>query len=129
VVLSLLTLLTLGTEVADAPLERHARRKIREGTRDTVTRRDPRTTPLPTHSQIAKDSPEHPLHAVAGRLAHLADVEIGRKMIDVWQSGGDRQKVAEAQALVDVYLAHPSASYWWKTELLSALIGARRSRP
>ena len=43
---------------------------------------------LPTHSQIAKDDPDHPLHGAADRLAHIADREIGRQMIKVWESKG-----------------------------------------
>lgn len=81
---------------------------------------------LPTHSQIAKEDPEHPLHDAATRLARVADRDIGRAMIEVWAG---RRPVADAQELVDVYLAHPQAGDWWKRVLLAAVRRARSGSP
>jgi Domain of unknown function (DUF4157)/Heterokaryon incompatibility protein Het-C len=133
VVLAILGLVALVTVPGGPALQAHAKRKIREGTRQTVSEAGAKKAALPTHSQIAKDDPDHPLHGAADRLARIADREIGRQMIKVWESKGaeHQEAVAAAQALVDFYMAHPQqvdithprADPWWKAELLSAVKG------
>ena len=88
--------------------------RIRAGTRDSIRENRGR---LPTHSQIAKDDPEHPLHNMAARLALFVDREIGRAIVAVWAG---RKPVSAAQALVDFYIAHPQAHDWWKALLTPA---------
>ena len=84
----------------------------------------------PTHSQIAKDDPEHPLFDASRSLAHEADVQIGRTMIEAWRGTGPVQKRAAAvEALVDVYVAHPYAVGWWRSVLLRAARAVGTSRP
>jgi hypothetical protein len=131
VVSALLYLAALVTTPLGSVLKSHAERKIAEGTRRTVSQAQSGT--LPTHSQIAKDDPEHPLHRAADRLAHIADREIGRQMIKVWDTKGPehQEALAAAEALVDFYIAHPQqgdptrphADPWWKAELLSVVKG------
>jgi hypothetical protein len=84
----------------------------------------------PTHSQIAKDDPEHPLFGPSRALAHEADVQIGRAIIAAWSGTGPVQtRAAAVEALVDVYVAHPYAVGWWRSVLLPAARAAGTSRP
>jgi hypothetical protein len=127
VVASILAAITAGGPIFGLT-ETHAKSAIAKGTRATVTEGK---APLPSHSQIAKDDIDHPLHAAAATLARVADREIGRQMIKVWASQGDARKDALAAALklVDVYMAHPmardetrpQADPWWKADLLSVV--------
>jgi hypothetical protein len=131
VVLALIGLLALGTQPAKAPIERKAKRRMNELTHDTVSEAKKKNIPLPTHSQIAKDDPDHPLHGLADRLAHVAVREIGRQMIKVWETNGPAHETAlkEAIGMVDFYMAHPlpadpkkaHGDPWWQAELLSAV--------
>ena len=69
----------------------------------------------PTHSQIAKDDPEHPLFGASRALAHEADLQIGRAIIAAWSGKGPiKARVAAVEALVDVFVAHPFAVGWWR---------------
>jgi hypothetical protein len=109
----------LGTIMEFAPvisggLRLVGRWRIRAGTRDSIGENRGR---LPTHSQISKDDPEHPLHNMAARLAVFVDKEIGRAMIAAWAG---HKPVSAVQALVDFYIAHPQAHDWWKTLLTAA---------
>ena len=70
-----------------------------------------------------KDDLDHPLHAAAAGLAYDVDVQIGRTMIDIWAK---RRPVADAQQLVDTYVAHPAAGGWWRNALLRAAVRAKR---
>ncbi len=79
-----------------------------------------------THSQIAKDDPDHPLHAAAADLAGFVDEQIGRKMIEVWAG---RAKVEEAMAMVDTYVAHPAKSAWWRARLAAFVNKPRTDAP
>jgi hypothetical protein len=100
-----------------------AHKKMASGTKQTYTGKE-KTKGL-THSQIAKDDPDHPLHAAAAYLAHYVDEKIGEKMIQVW---GGHAKVEEAMALVDLYVAHPAKSRWWP-ELLAAFVNKPKEPP
>ncbi len=110
----------LGAVVEFAPvlstgLKALARHEIKEKTKDTIKENPGK---LPTHSQIAKDDPDQPLHNAAARLAGFADRDIGKTMTEVWAG---KLPVEEAQKLVDVYVAHPQAGSWWKPVLLDAV--------
>jgi hypothetical protein len=105
---------------------RAVERTIERGTRESISRRDPRV-PLPTHAQIAKDAPDHPLFSASAALAQEADREIGRAMISAWASTGTaQQRQATVDPLVDRFVAHPQAGAWWRPVLLAA---ARRAAP
>jgi hypothetical protein len=98
------------------PLKKLARHEIKAKTKATIGENPGR---LPTHSQISKDDPDHPLHDAAARLKYVADLEIGRAMIEVW--GPQKAPVKQAQDLVDLYVAHPQAGDWWKPVLLDVV--------
>ncbi len=109
-------LVAAGLAAAKSRLEKKARRKIQENTRKTVN--PTLANQPPTHSQIAKDDIEHPLHAAAAQLARDADVSFGRMMIEVWAG---RRSISDAQRLVDDFLVHPYENEaWWKPILLKA---------
>jgi hypothetical protein len=84
----------------------------------------------PTHSQIAKDDPEHPLFGASRALAVEADVQIGRAIIAAWSGTGPIQtRAAAVEALVDVYVAHPYAVDWWRSVLLAAARNGKTPEP
>ena len=62
----------------------------------------------PTHSQLAKDHGEHPLHLIAGSLATHAVKEVATHMISHWKSGFGADPVRVARA----YFKHPHDSRW-----------------
>jgi len=63
---------------------------------------------LPTHSQVAKDSPEHPAFWESRALAVQADTEIGRAVRASWQNPNTDAAVNSVLLLVDKFVAHPS---------------------
>jgi len=77
-----------------------------------------------THSQIAKDDKDHPLHAAAADLAEYVDTQIGREMIEVWAGRAD---VSKATAMVDTYVARPAKSEWWKSRLAAFVNQPKKS--
>jgi hypothetical protein len=103
-----------------AVLAAKAKGKIESATRQSARDAPPGTGP--THSQIAKDAPDHPLSVPARTLAHAADVAIGKAMIQAWAGSGPvEHRAAKVAALVDRYVAHPRAQDWWKPILLHAV--------
>ena len=68
-------------------IERFAQQKVAESGRVS---RAPASqggagTTGPTHSELAKDDPEHPLFGIATGMAYLADREIAQAMRDAWE--------------------------------------------
>jgi len=63
----------------------------------------------PTHTQIAKDDMEHPLHLLAGNLARIAVADIGKQ----YQNALDND-VTEGCVinLAKEYLSHPADVNW-----------------
>jgi hypothetical protein len=47
----------------------------------------PGTTINPTHTQLAKDHDDHPLHVLAASCARVAVTDIGTRMRDIWRDG------------------------------------------
>ncbi|HEY1425679.1 MAG TPA: DUF4157 domain-containing protein [Caulobacteraceae bacterium] len=111
---------------ASPVLEAVAPSRIRKHTKETVEQTvDPTKAKQPTtHSQVAKDDVDHPMHNAAAALAHEADLNFGKVMIDVW---ANRRPVADAEKLVDVYMVHPQANPWWKPTLIKAAKAAAAS--
>jgi hypothetical protein len=111
---------------ASPVLEAVAPSRIRKHTKETVEQTvDPTKAKQPTtHSQVAKDDVDHPMHNAAAALAHEADLNFGKAMIDVW---ANRRPVADAEKLVDVYMVHPQANPWWKPTLIKAAKAAAAS--
>ncbi|WP_052890467.1 eCIS core domain-containing protein [Thermogemmatispora carboxidivorans] len=83
----------------------------------------------PTHSEIAKDSPEHLLFGVSRTLAVEADKEIGTAMQTAWTAMSAAGGTAPAPAtitdpvtgLVDKFVSHPARDPWWRATLIAAL--------
>jgi heterokaryon incompatibility protein Het-C len=77
--------------------------------------------PLPTHAQIAKDDPDHPLFRPSAELARTADRELGKAIVAAWAGHGPvNTRAAPIEALVDDFVTHPQAAIWWKPVLLDA---------
>lgn len=65
--------------------------------------RNPAST-NPTHSQIAKDHDDHPLHTLAARLAQIALRDVGAVMRDAWLG---KKTANDVVAAARKYLVHP----------------------
>ena len=59
----------------------------------------------PTHTMVAKDANDHPLHDLAGSLAQKAVLDVGRCVADVWEG---KATTEEALACASKYFKHPS---------------------
>uniref|UniRef100_UPI0018A9C0EE HET-C-related protein n=1 Tax=Reinekea sp. G2M2-21 TaxID=2788942 RepID=UPI0018A9C0EE len=63
----------------------------------------------PSHTQVAKDDLEAPLHNLSAKLAVEAVKQVGEKMMDVWTNAGS---VNDAIKVVDKIMRHPVTSTW-----------------
>jgi hypothetical protein len=70
----------------------------------TLFRDNMNTSVDPTHSQLAKDHDDHPLHAIAARCAMIAVRTAGRAMTEAWQGKIDETKLL---AEVSKFFVHP----------------------
>ncbi|HEY0290540.1 MAG TPA: HET-C-related protein [Pseudomonas sp.] len=68
----------------------------------------------PTHSQLAKDHAEHPLHLLAASLATQAVKEVALAMVAHWNGDPGADPVAVATS----YFKHPQDSDWQDTEVI-----------
>ncbi|MBE3565043.1 MAG: DUF4157 domain-containing protein [Thermogemmatispora sp.] len=83
----------------------------------------------PTHSEIAKDSPDHPLFGISRMLAVEADKQIGKAMQTAWTAMSAAGGTGPAPAtitdpvtgLVDKFVSHPARDPWWRATLIAAL--------
>lgn len=89
------------------------RAKIGTGVRESAEKqakqaeaffKDPHST-APTHSQLAKDHDDHPLHAIAAKCAKLMVADVGLAMRDVWFK---QLPVDELIRRALVYMIHPN---------------------
>ena len=63
----------------------------------------------PTHSQLAKDHSEHPLHDLAAELAQVAVLNVGIAIKNAWKGkSANADPVATAQS----YIIHPMDTEW-----------------
>lgn len=62
----------------------------------------------PTHSQLAKDHAEHPLHLLAGSLASHAVNEVAKAMVAYWNGDSRADPIAVARS----FFKHPQDSDW-----------------
>lgn len=67
----------------------------------------------PTHSQLAKDHTEHPLHLLAGSLASHAVGQVAAAMVAYWEGDSSADPVRVASA----YFCHPQNSHWQDAEI------------
>jgi hypothetical protein len=70
----------------------------------TLWLQDPTSTD-PTHSQIAKDHDDHPLHVLASNLAGGASKDVGLAIQKAWNGGASADDVVAAASR---YVVHPS---------------------
>jgi len=76
----------------------------------TLTESDPNTdgSTDPTHSQLAKDHDDHPLHTLAAELAMFAVRRVGSAMGDHWTGIGK----TDPAELASSFIAHPEDCHW-----------------
>jgi DNA-directed RNA polymerase subunit M/transcription elongation factor TFIIS len=67
-----------------------------------------------THSELAKDGPDHPLFEISSNLASEAVRQIGVAMKAAWQSPGDQDKEQKVIDLVDKFISTPDHDRWWE---------------
>ncbi|WP_426118819.1 HET-C-related protein [Pseudomonas sp. DSP3-2-2] len=63
----------------------------------------------PSHSQLTKDHPEHPLHQLTALLAENAVLSVGQAMLGQWDQKTEVQDPAETAAQ---YFTHPMDTDW-----------------
>jgi hypothetical protein len=63
----------------------------------------------PSHSQLAKDHAEHPLHLLTAALARKAVQEVGQAVLARWR---DKQGAEHPAHIAARYFAHPMDSAW-----------------
>ncbi|MFJ4144047.1 HET-C-related protein [Pseudomonas sp. NPDC089734] len=63
----------------------------------------------PSHSQLAKDHAEHPLHSLAARLAERAVLQVGQAIRGQWHNKADVVPAAQVAAR---FFAHPMDTDW-----------------
>jgi len=76
----------------------------------TMAESDPNTdgSTDPTHSQLAKDHDDHPLHTLAAKLAMHTVAEVGRAMDKRWKGDTSYYPAEKAAA----FIVHPFYSDW-----------------
>lgn len=62
----------------------------------------------PSHSQLSKDHPEHPLHDLSAWLASVAVRQVAQAMVDHWNGKQDADPIAVASA----FFCHPDDTQW-----------------
>ncbi|MGI8854838.1 MAG: eCIS core domain-containing protein [Thermomicrobiales bacterium] len=75
----------------------------------------------PTHSQMAKDAPEHAVFATSRALAVEADKHIGAAMRDAWANADKPAAIASVLPLVDKFVSYPTSDPWWQPTLEAEL--------
>jgi hypothetical protein len=77
----------------------------------TVFGEDPNTSGStdPSHSQLAKDHAEHPLHQLAALLAETAVLRVGQAMLGHWEQ---KLGVQDPTQMAAQYFTHPMDSSW-----------------
>jgi hypothetical protein len=75
----------------------------------------------PTHSQLAKDSLDHPVFELSRALAVEADRQIGLEMKHAWRTADKGAAVKPVHALVEKFVSHPSSDDWWQGVLTPRL--------
>jgi hypothetical protein len=68
----------------------------------------------PTHSQLAKDHDDHPLHDIAAKLAQMAVEEIGKEVMYAYKGIGN---TAVATEVALGFIVHPKDVIWYKVPL------------
>jgi hypothetical protein len=64
----------------------------------------------PTHTQLAKDSPDHPLNPLAVKLAKAAVRDVAQRIIKAWSTQSDPSGEELANYVINKYTIHPKSS-------------------
>jgi hypothetical protein len=71
-----------------------------------------------THSEIAKDAPEHPIWHSSSALADVAVQGLGRVMQEAWSSKLAPEALdAKVDQELDKYISFPADNDWWRARL------------
>jgi hypothetical protein len=81
----------------------------------------------PTHSQLAKDAPEHAVFETSRALAVEADKHIGAAMRDAWANPDKQAAIASVLPLVDKFVSYPTSDMWWQPILEGKLASTGKS--
>lgn len=73
----------------------------------------------PSHSQLAKDHAQHPLHLLAASLATEAVRSVAMAMISYWNGNGRADPIAVAEA----YFKHPVDCSWQNRQVAAWAAG------
>lgn len=71
----------------------------------------------PTHTQIAKDPPNHPLNNLAADLASKAIGDIGTRINAIWKTGKDDSVGGLAYYIINTYTKHPKDTTFEEVEV------------
>lgn len=63
----------------------------------------------PTHTQLNKDDPAHPINDLAGKLAVMAAQKVGSQMLKCWESFDDSSKLIP---IIKEIMSHPCHADW-----------------
>lgn len=63
----------------------------------------------PSHSQLAKDDVNSPMHELSALLAVEAVNQVGEKMMNIWVQNG---KIEDVYKVLDKIMRHPAESTW-----------------
>jgi len=72
---------------------------------------------VPTHAQLAKDDPNHPLIPTAGALTQAITRAAGDRMQAAWKNPNRAAARQDVARLVDEYVSHPASNPWWRSVL------------
>ncbi|SFC43588.1 HET-C-related protein [Kaistella jeonii] len=73
----------------------------------------------PTHTQIAKDTIEHPLNGLASELAEMAVADIGQRIKDIWEGKTiDPNGDILVNYILNTYSKHPRSMTWKDSHIL-----------
>lgn len=90
---------------------------VEDGIREEQSRNRQNFGTDPTHTQIAKDPVDHPLNQLAGVLAVIAVIDIGKKMRLCWSGAYSIDKLVEYSE--KTYFAHPNDVTWMDAKVKS----------
>ena len=112
--------------VKSGMLDKAIEKKVEDKTKESAVEAKAKGVTGPTHSQLAKDAPDHALFDVSATLAREAVKEIGKAMKKAWSmnKGNDPTKPImggeDVTNLVDKYVCHPDMESWWQPIVLAA---------
>ena len=66
----------------------------------------------PTHTQVAKDDPHHPMHTLSAKLAIEAVSKVGTAVFNVWQGNKNNGGFENLKEVVNEIMKHPAQTSW-----------------